>query len=236
MHRWRRATGNVEVLAQGLDYPQFPAIVDGSLFVPLARHNLVVRLDIGGGPPPFVPLADAPAGLNVSVANGAWGPLTEGEGAGGDGEGAAGGDREGAAGLTLALQCEGALRISGPLTLAGGAAALGAWVRVPTEMLPGIDAGRMKDGYPGFVREFALPRCTCAVAAGGAAPTAAPPCGVLVEAEHAHGAARWPMLAGYRAGDPRYVGRSFAAGASGGAAAFGEAPRAFLVFVSVGGG
>jgi hypothetical protein len=118
------------------------------------------------------------------------------------------------------------LALSGPFS--DSPAGLSAWVRAPAALLPSVDGGRLKDGYPGFVREFALPRCACAIAGG----TSAASCAVFAEVEHAHSGARWPMLAAFSGGDRRYLGRSFAAGASEGAAAFSESPAAFLLFVT----
>ena len=225
--RWRASDGALLLVASGLDYPQFPALggpAGDQLFVPLARHNFVARLDTSAQAQPFVPVAGAPPGVVAAVSGGSW--LLSGA--------AAGASAAAAAPPVLSLRCErGALALSGPFSSADPAGAtVSAWVRVPAALLPSVDGGRQKDGYPGFVREFALPRCACAIAGGSSAAS----CGVLAEVEHAHAGARWPMLAAFGGGDRRFLGRSFAAGASEGAAAFSEAPAAFLVFVTASSG
>ena len=232
--RWRASDGALLLIAAGLDYPQFPVLGGAKgdqLFVPLARHNFIARIDTSSQARPFVPAAGAPAGVDVAVSGGAW--LLTGGGAAAAAAKAAAAAAAAAAATSpiLSLRCErGALALSGPFSADAAGATVSAWVRVPAALLPTVDGGRQKDGYPGFVREYALPRCACAIAGGGSSGAAA--CSVLAEAEHAHSGARWPMLAAYVGGDRRFLSRSFPAGASEGAAAFSEAPAAYLVFVT----
>ena len=181
----------LEVVEQGLDYPQFPVVADGRVFVPLALQNRLAMLDESTNWMRSE-MSDPAKGVVVSTTGGSWSPLAT-TGTSSDASGATAAAAAGAA-TTLTLSI-GSSSFIGAGALAGTVAAkdsLATWVRVPAALidvyqgeLPYNDAS-----HPGPGR-VVLPDASCEVTGGGGGSG---DCAVSVVALHEHEHARWPML------------------------------------------